>query len=330
MTRRALALLAVLAISAVSAPSPAAAQPPAKTPRIGYLTLGLLSPEPSPERAAFLDGLREAGYVLGKTIIVEYRSAALNPELLADLAQELVDLKVDVIVTVGTPAIQAARDVTKTVPIVVTGVADPLGSGLVASLAHPGGNLTGQGFMSPELGGKRLGLLKEAFPRISRVAVLWNPAEPGAVLEWKATQSAARALGLRLRPVEMRRAQDLDRALAALARERPDALVTIADLQTTSVRPFIVEFAAKRRLPAMYGFREFVEAGGLMFYGADLAQQFRRAAAQVDKILKGVKPGDIPVELPTKFEMVVNLKTAKALKLTIPQAVLLRADRVIE
>ena len=319
-----------VALGLLSAPSAVEAQPPAKIPRIGYLTLGLLNPEPSPERAAFLEGLREAGYVSGETIIVEYRSAALNLELLPDLAQELVDLKVDVIVLVGGRTAQAARDVTKTVPLVVTGVADPVGAGLVASLAHPGGNVTGQAFTSPELGGKRLALLKEAFPRISRVAVLLNPAELSSMLELKETEAAARTLGLTLRPVEMRRAQDLDRALAAVTRERPDALVTIPDLQTTSVRVFIVEFAAKRRLPAMYGFREFVEAGGLMFYGADIAQQFRRAAAQVGKILKGAKPRDIPVELPTKFELIVNLKTAKALRVTIPQSVLIRADQVIE
>jgi putative ABC transport system substrate-binding protein len=322
-------LLLVLVASAALVAAPASGQP-ARVPRIGYVHLSPLSPDPSPERGAFLDGLRELGHVPGKTILIEYRSASLNLELLDDAIRELVDLKVDVIVAVGTQAAHVAQGVTKTVPIVFPAVADPVGVGLVASLARPGGNATGQAIMSPELGGKRLALLKEAFPRISRVAVFLDADNPGAQLEWKETESAARALGLAVRPVEMRRAQDLDQALAKAARERPDALMAIGGPLTSSFRLFIIEFAAKQRLPAIYGFREFTDSGGLIFYGANLLDSFRRAAVQVDRILKGAKPVDLPVEQPTKFELVVNLKTARQLKLTIPQAFLLRADRVIE
>ena len=332
MRRLRYALAALLAVAALlaAAPPPARAQRPAKVPRIGYLLLGPLSAEPSPERAAFLTGLRELGYVPGRNLEIEYRSASLRPEMLPDLARELVDLKVDVIVVIGTQGVEVAREVSRTVPVVFLTVADPVGAGFVASLARPGGNLTGQTFMSPELGGKRLALLKEAFPRISRVAVLWNPDNPSCVLEWKLTEPAARRLGLTLRPVELRRAPDLDRALADVAREKPDALVTIPDPLSSSVRTFIIEFAARHRVPAIYGFREFVETGGLLFYGANIPESFRRAAAQVDKILRGARPGVIPVEQPTKFEMVVNLKTARALRFTLPQSLLFQADRVIE
>ena len=323
------ALLVVGATLAMATP-PSSSQPPARVPRIGYVHLLPLGPDPSPERVAFLDGLRQLGHVPGRTVTIEYRSASMNLEMLDDAVQELVDLKVDVIVAVGTQAARVAQSVTKTVPIVFPAVADPVGVGLVSSLARPGGNATGQAFMSPELGGKRLALLKEAFPGISRVAVFLHAENPAAQLEWRETEAAARALRVSVRAVEMRTVQDLDQALARAARERPDGLVTISSELTSSVRPFIVEFAAKHRLPAIYGFREFAESGGLIFYGPNMLDSFRRAALQVDRILKGAKPADLPVEQPTKFELVVNLKTARQLKLAIPQALLLRADRVIE
>jgi len=331
VTRVGFELMMLLAVAVrCAAPPPSSGQPPARVPRIGYAHILPLSPDPSPERRAFLDGLRELGYIPGKTIAIEHRSAVLNSELLDDMIRELVDLKVDVIVAVGTQAAQVAQNVTKTVPIVFPAAADPVGQGLVQSLARPGGNATGQAFMSPELGGKRLALLKEAFPRISRVVVFLDANNPGDWLEWKETESAARALGLAVRSVGLRCAQDLDQALTRAARERPDALVAFGGGLTASVRHFIIEFAAKHRLPAIYGFREFVEAGGLIFYGANLPDSFRRAALQVDRILKGAKPADLPVEQPTKFELVVNVKAARQLKLAIPEAFLLRANRSTE
>jgi len=246
-----------------------------------------------------------------------------------NLAAELVQRKIDVILVTGTPATQAAKNATKTIPIVMINVTDPVGTGLVASLAHPGGNVTGLSNLYEDVGGKQLELLKEAFPKISRVAVLWDSANPGNALSLGKMKVAAETLRITLQPLEIHGPDDLELALSAIKKEHISALSALRNAVTNNYRPRIVDFAAKSRLPAMYPDREFVEVGGLMSYGPNFADLFRRAATYVDKILKGAKPADIPVEQPTKFELVINLKTAKALNLTIPQSVLYRADKVI-
>lgn len=322
--------IVVLSLSLLAAPVTAGAQPPRKVPRIGYLVLAPLLEKPSPERAAFLEALSELGYVDGKTVSIEYRSAGWNAELLPDLAEELVRLNVDAIVTGGGGATaEAARQATKTIPIVVAASADPVGLGLVASLARPGGNITGTSLMAPELGSKRLELLKETVPKISRVAVLWHPRGAGR-LEWQQTEAAARRLGVTLQSYEVRNADDVARALEAMTQKRPDAVIMFFDPLTSGYRVIISDFALKNRLPTIFGSREFAAAGGLMSYGPNIPELFRRAAVYVDKILKGAKPRDLPIEQPTKFELIVNLKTAKALGLTIPPSVLIRADQVVQ
>ncbi|MFZ1059624.1 MAG: ABC transporter substrate-binding protein [Candidatus Rokuibacteriota bacterium] len=322
--------IVVLSLSLLAAPVTAGAQPPRKVPRIGYLVLAPLLEKPSPERAAFLEALSELGYVEGKTVSIEYRSAGWNAELLPDLAEELVRLNVDAIVTGGGGATaEAARQATKTIPIVVAASADPVGLGLVASLARPGGNITGTSLMAPELGSKRLELLKETVPKISRVAVLWHPRGAGR-LEWQQTEAAARRLGVTLQSYEVRNADDVARALEAMTKKRPDAVIMFFDPLTSGYRVIISDFALKNRLPTIFGSREFAAAGGLMSYGPNIPELFRRAAVYVDKILKGAKPRDLPIEQPTKFELIVNLKTAKALGLTIPPSVLIRADQVVQ
>jgi len=326
---RRIGLAVVLALSPLFATIAAAAQRPGQVPRIGYLVLSPLADPPSAERAAFLDGLKELGYAAGQNIIIEYRSAAWNRELLPDLAAELVKLKVDVIVAVP-GAVEAARDATNTLPIVVPAILDPVESGLVSSLAHPGGNITGTASAGSELAGKHLELLKEAIPKLSRVAVLWTPATQGQPREMAEMQSAARLLGVTLQPHELKDPADFPRALATTMRGRPDALSIFISPLTTAYRPIIVEFATKQRLPTIFGSKADVEAGGLISYAASLPDAFRRAAHYVDRILKGAKPADLPVEQPTKFELVINLKTARALGITIPQSLLLRADQVIE
>jgi len=327
--RRIGGLVVVLALNLVLLPVVAAAQQPGRVPRIGYLVLSPLVGPPSAERAAFLDGLKELGYVAGQNIIIEYRSAAWSRELLPDLAAELVELKVDVIVAVPGTA-DAARQTTKTIPIVVPAANDPVESGLVASLARPGGNITGTAVSTIDLAGKRLELLKEALPKLSRVAVLWSPPYEAASLQWKETQAAARRLGLALQSLEVKDPKDFPGAFSAMTRKRPDALLTFVSPLTTAYRPIVVEFATKHRLPTMFAVREDVGAGGLMSYAANVPHIFRRAAGYIDKILKGTKPGDLPIEQPTEFELVINMKTAKTLGLTIPQTLLLRADQVIE
>jgi len=317
------------AMAILTLPMAAEAQPAEKVPKIGYLVLSPLADPPSTERTAFLEGLRDLGYVVGRNILIEYRAAAWNRELLPDLAAELVALKVDVIVAVP-GATDAAREATTTIPIVVPAANDPVESGLVASLARPGGNITGTALSTPELTGKRLQLLKEAFPKVSRVAVLWSPAYEAAQLQWKATQAAARTLGVTLQSLAVRDPKDFPGAFSAMTRTRPDALLTIVSPLTTAYRPLIVEFATKHRLPTMFAVREDVEAGGLMSYAPNVPDTFRRAARYVDRILKGAKPGDLPLEQPTTFELVINLKTAKLLGLTLPQSLLLRADRIIQ
>ncbi len=298
-------------------------------PRVGILIPGLLATT-SRNLDGFRRGLRDLGYVEGQNIHLELRSAEATSAKLPDLAAELVRLKMDVIVTSGTPAALAAKRATTAIPIVMAVAGDPVGTQLVASLARPGANITGLSLMAPELGGKRLQLLKEVVPGVSRVAVLWNAANPYAVLVWRETEAAARTLGVRLQSLAVRGPDDFEGAFRAATSGRAGALITVEDGLTLSYRTRIVDFAAKSRLPAMYGFREFVDAGGLMSYAADLFDLFRRAATYVDKILKGTKPADLPVEQPTRFELVINLKTAKALGLTIPPSILIRADQVIQ
>jgi putative ABC transport system substrate-binding protein len=299
------------------------AQQPSRVYRIGYL-----SGRSDPRDEAFRHGLRELGYVEGKDIFIEYRLAK-TPDQLPDLAAELVRLKVAVIVTTGTPATLAAKQVTTTTPIVMVGLGDPVGSGLVASLARPGGNITGLSALSPELAGKRLEILQEAFPKVSRVAVLWYPLNPGNELTLKATEFAAKELGLRLRSIQFRNLSDLGQEFSTITGRNTDALVFFRGMGTVTPTQVVV-LATKSRLPAIYPNPEFADAGGLMAYGANDADLYRRAAIYVDKILKGTKPADLPVEQPMKFELIINLKAAKQIGVTIPQSLLFRADKVIK
>jgi putative ABC transport system substrate-binding protein len=296
--------------------------------RIGWLSPALAA-EGLPNLEALRAGLRELGYVEGKNITIEARWAEGRSERLPQLAAELVRLPVDVLFTAGTPASQAAKQATSTIPIVFANVAFPDQTGLVASYPRPGGNVTGVAFIGPEYG-KRLELLKEARPRLSRVALIYNPDNPGSVLALQETQRWATPLGVSLEPHKFRGPQDFENVFGAIAGKRPDALMTTADPIIFSYRTRIVDFAAKNRLLSMYPSREFVVAGGLMFYGTSIPEVYRRAAVYVDRILKGAKPADLPVEQPIKFDMVINLKTAKALGLTIPQSLLLRADEVVQ
>ncbi len=315
---------------AAGRPLTAHAQQMEKVPRIGYL--GSSSPSLEPHFVeAFRQKLRELGHIEGENIAIEYRWAEGQDDRLPDLAAELVRLQPNVIVTTGTPGIIAAQQATKTIPIVFASSGDPVRSGLVASLARPGGNATGFTILGPELEGKRLELLKEAVPVLSRIAVLWNPANPAIDFSFQEMQVAATALGVLLKPaVEVRRAADFERAFATISEARPDALIVLADRLLLAHRTRIVEFAAARRLPGMYPYREYVDAGGLMSYAPSDIDLFRGAAVYVDKILKGMKPADLPVQQPTKFELVINLKAAKALGLDVPPPLLARADAVIE
>jgi putative ABC transport system substrate-binding protein len=330
MDRR--AFLAGTGAVLLAAPFPAEAQPAAKVPRIGYLMLNAAA---APHlREAFLQGLRDLGYVEGRNVVIEYRSAEGKPERLPALAAELVALKVDVIVAGGLHHALAAKQATRTLPIVFLGVTDPITSGLVTSLARPSGNATGLSMLaSPEIVGKRLELLTQAVPGVSRVAVLWQPGGQGERTDkdmLKEAEVAARALGVRLHFVEARGPDDFDRAFPDMTRAHAGALTVLGGSMFFNERRRLVALAAKNRLPAAYGQRDFVDAGGLMAYGANIADLFRRAATYVDKVLKGAKPADLPVEQPTKFELVINLKTAKALGLTIPPSLLRRADEVIQ
>ena len=322
-----------LSLAVLAAPFNAAAQQPSKTARIGFLSLNLAAGDPRP-REAFFQGLRELGYIEGKNLVVEYRDAGGKPERFPSLAAELVALKVDVIVTGGgTLGALAAKQATTTIPIVFGTVGDPVSEGLVASLARPGGNVTGLSANSPEVASKSLELLKQAVPGMTRVALLLKPdampdrARKERLATWDA---AARTLGLRLQVVEARRPEDFDRAFSDMTRARADAVSVISTPLFDQERRRLLELATKKRLPAVYTFRPYVEEGGLMSYGPDVPDLFRRAATYVDKTLKGAKPGDLPVEQPTKFELVINLKTAKALGLKLSPALLQRADQVIE
>jgi ABC-type uncharacterized transport system substrate-binding protein len=312
----------------LAAPLVAQAQPAGEVHRIGFLFYG--SPGPSPELDAFRQGLRELGHIEGQNIIIDYRFANGQVGRLPELAAELVRLKPEVIVTPGTPASLAAKQATSTIPIVFAGVADAVGAGLVANFARPGRNITGLTSISAELGGKRLELLKQVVPKASRVAVLYNPADRANVLVLKDLQGSAPALGLTLQPIEVREPGEFERAFVAMTRKRAQALFGATGVLTTEHRKAIVVLAAKSRVPAMWGDREFVDAGGLMSYAANFYGQVRGAATYVDKILKGARPEDLPVQQPTTFELVINLKTAKALGLTIPPSVLSRATEVIQ
>ena len=329
MDRR--AFLGTLTGGLLAAPLAPEAQPAAKAPRIGFLALNAAA---SPyQQEAFLRGLRDLGYVDGRNVVVEYRSAEGKSERLPALAAELVALGVDVIVAPGTVAALAAKQATRTIAIVFPVAADPVASGLVTSLARPAGNVTGLSLLASELVGKCMEQLKQAVPAVSRVAVLWQPAALGERTEkdmLKGANDAGRALGLRLQFVEARGPDDFDRAFSDMTRARAGALTIFATPMFNSERRHLVDLAAKNRLPAVYPYREAVEAGGLMSYGPNGADMFRRAATYVDRILKGAKPGDLPVEQATKFDLVINLKTAKSLGLTIPPSLLQRADQVIE
>lgn len=307
---------------------PANAQSPTKVPRIGVLYTGTSSTA-SQSSEAFRQGLREHGYKEGQNVVVEQRFGDARPERLTELAAELVRLKVAVIVTSTDEAIAAVKRQTQTIPIVMTASTDPVGTGFVSSLAHPGGNVTGFTSISPELSAKRLELLREAVPGLSRVAIMWNPDIRGALLDYKATEEAARSLRLQLQSVEVTRTDDIDRAFSALTTGRAEALIVTPSTLTLDNRVHIARVAQKNRLPSIYGGRAFAEAGGLMAYGSSLDERWRRAATYVDKILKGAKPGDLPVEQPAKFELVINMKTAKTLGLTLPPSLLRRADEAI-
>jgi ABC-type uncharacterized transport system substrate-binding protein len=303
-----------------------------KVPRIGYLLAGDPTSESTRFEAIRL-ALRERGYIEGQNIAIEYRYAEGKPGRNQELAAELVRLKVDIIVVAGgDPPIRAAKNATKTIPIIMVGVGlDPVVAGLVESLARPGGNVTGITNLGPELGGKRLELLKEAVPKVSRVAVLYSPTSPSGVLEVKEVLPvAARGLGLTLQPWEVRSADGFEKVFAALNEQRPDGLYVVLGNVMNRNQKRVVGFALKSRLPSVYGRREDIEAGGLMYYGADFADSYRRVAYFVDRILKGAKPGDLPVEQPTKFELVINLKTAKQIGLTIPPEFLARANKLIK
>jgi putative ABC transport system substrate-binding protein len=303
----------------------ASAPQASKTWRIGLIAHG-----PMKYFESFFERLLELGYVEGKNITIERRYAEGKAERFQELAAEMVRLKADVIITNTTPAALAAKNATTTIPIVIPTAIDPIGTGLIASLAHPGGNITGGVILSTELGTKRLELLKEVVSGLSRTSVLWNSANPANAPVWKELQGAARALAVTLQSHEVQGQKDFEVAFVRMAEERPDALLVLEDALTIEYRKEIVDFAIQKRLPSMFTAKERVEAGGLMSYGPRISEMMRRAAFQVDRILRGMQPADLPMEQPTTFDLVVNLKTARALGLTVPPLVLLRAEEVIE
>jgi putative ABC transport system substrate-binding protein len=301
------------------------AQKQATIPRIGVLILGA---PPNANLDAFIQGLRELGYIEGKNILIEYRFAEGKADRLPELAMELVRLKVDAIFTTGTPAIFALKRATNTIPIVFFSTSDPIGTGVVASLAHPGGNITGITVLASDLWPKRLELLKEIFPKLSKVAMVWNKGNAGMALEAKATQEAAGPLGVTLQDRGVKDPNELDTVFALMIKDRPDGFLALMDPVLNSYQKRILDFLAQNRLPAIFESKGWVEAGGLISYGANYPDAHRRAAALMDKVLKGTKPADIPVEQPMRFELVINLKTAKQIGVTISPHVLARADRV--
>ena len=330
MNFRTIALISILVVGLLAAPLRAEAQQAGKVYRIGFLDFRFRSTTTDPRHVAFRQGLSELGYVEGQNYVIEYRSAKGKRERLPEVAAELVRLKVDIIVTSGSPrAWRAAKRATRTIPIVMPGGSrDPVEAGIVMSLARPGGNITGLTNLSSRLHPKGLELLKEAFPRISRVAILWNPTHKGQAV--KEVEAVGEALGIQIHRVVGGPLDDLESVFSAISREAPDALLVATMPLTLANRARVVELTAKRRLPTMYDSPLFMGAGGLMSYGASSIDSYRRAATYVDKILKGAKPADLPVELPTKFELIINLKTAKKLGLTFSPQFLARADRVIK
>jgi putative ABC transport system substrate-binding protein len=329
MSARAVVRLILCVLSLLTAPLATTAQQAGGTVTIGYLG----NSSPSLEATlvdAFREGLRQLGYVEGQNLIIRYQWAEGQQERHAVLVRELVRLKPDILFTAGTPGTLAAKQATQSIPIVTAIAGDPVATGLVSSLAQPGGNVTGLSTLTPELDGKRLELFTQAMPKLSRVVALLNPANPITPIAWKAIEPAAAALGVQLQPVEVRGPNDLDRAFATIREARPDGLIIVPDRFLLAYRAPIVRFMAEQRLPGMFPFREFVEEGGLLAYGPDYTDMYRRAATYVAKILKGAKPADLPMEQPTKFTLVINLKTAQELGLTMPPTLLFQADEVLQ
>ena len=329
MDRR--AFMALVSGGLLAAPLAAGAQQPAQVPRIGLLS-SFFPSDSARWHEAFRQGLHDLGWVEGKNISIEYRIAEGRIDRLPDLAADLVRLKVDIIVAATTPESLAAKRATRAIPIVMASVGDPVAAGLAESLARPGGNITGLSQMGPDLVGKRLALLKEMVPKLARVAVLWdpNPKDASSTLTWKDLQLPARTLGVRLHSLEVRSPNDFGKTFEDATRVRAGALVITPSVVNAANLKRIADLAVKHRLPSIYHRREFADSGGLVAYGVDRSDMFRRAATYVDKILKGIKPADLPIEQPTKFELVINLKTAKALGLTIPPSLLQRADELIQ
>ena len=321
--------IGVLAGGAFASLRDAKAQQPAKVWRIGFLASSARPPDGAPP-ATLRQALQELGYVDGTSISYVGRWAEVKRDRLPGLAAEMVGLKVDLIVAFGAPAAEAAKEATSTIPIVIVNAGDPVGIGLIASLARPGGNVSGISDQATELSAKRLELLKEAMPNASNIAVLWNAGDRAMTLRYREIEKAARVLGVTIRPLGVREPDDFDVAFTAMTRERPDALLLITDALTNLNRTRVLDFAAAHRVPAMYEFGSLVREGGLISYGPDLGDSYRRAAVYIDRILKGAKPSELPVEQPNRYYLLVNLKTAKALGLTIPQSLLLRADEVIQ
>jgi putative ABC transport system substrate-binding protein len=327
MDRR--AFIALMSGSIVAAPRAAQTQPPGKVWRIGYLA-NLAPPPDSRPPLPLRDGLKDLGYIEDKNVMYISRWGEAKSDRLPRLAEDLVRSSVDVIVTLGGPAAQAAKAATSTVPIVMAAVGDAVGVGLVPNLARPGGNLTGLTDATADLSGKRLQLLKEAVPNASRIAIVWNENDPSMTLRYREIERAANVLHVAVQPLAVRAPEDFANAFSAMTRQRPDALFLVSDALTTVNRKQVLEFATAHRIPAMYEFSFLVQDGGLISYGAKLDEMFRRTAFYVDRILKGGKPGDIPVEQPTRYYLFINLKSAKAIGLTIPQTLILQADQVIE
>ncbi len=325
------AFVASLTGGLLAAPLAALAQQAGKVWRIGILSTGFKEMSGSnAELAPLLQRLHDLGYVEGRNVTLETRYAEGRPERFPSLAAELVSLKVDVLVASSTPGALAAKQATSAIPIVMVFVGEPVEVKLVDSLAHPGGNVTGLSLIAPQLAAKRLDLLKQALPKLSRVTVLWNSANQGMRARFQEVQIGAKSVGVALESVTVQSPDDFEPLFAALTKNRPESLLVLADTVTVVNRQRAVEFAARNRVPAIYEARVFVDSGGLMSYGVDFADHSTRAAIYVDRVLKGAKPADLPVEQPTKFELVINLKTAKALGLTIPPSLLARADEVIQ
>ena len=323
---RLIGLAVVLTVSLILAPFAAEAQQAGKVARLGVLLFG--TPATDPNLAAFVAGLRDLGYVEGRNLALEYRSAEGRPERVRELAVQVVSLKPDVIVVLGGDMVPFVKDATSTIPVVMLTSQDPVEAGVVTSFARPGANLTGVAFVSSETAGKRLQFLKEAVPSLTRVAVLWNPDHRDP--EYRDIEAAARRLGVHIQSLEARRPEDFDGAFQSATRARAEALMVVSSRFMNLSRSRILEFVSKQRIPLVTGWGPWVRAGGLLSYGPDLDALMKRAASHVDKILKGAKPADLPIEQPTKFELVINLKTAKALGLTIPHSLLLRADQLIQ